>query len=166
MSREIRRVPPGWEHPVNEVCRHRPRCKVCYRPLYDADHQTRAEEWEREYAAYLALSPEERKTKYPYEGYYWEWEMPPDRDHYREQRWTPEEAMCYQVYEDVSEGTPISPVFETAADMRAWLIAQGHSEYATDEFIRYGWAPSMVAQAGRGVSEIGIDSYDFFREEP
>ena len=162
MGREIRRVPPGWQHPVNEYCRHIGRDPhrglPCYRPLFDNDYESAALEWEAEYAAFMQTPKAESRY-----AHYWECANPPDEENYRAQRWTPEEATCYQVYETVSEGTPISPVFATVAAMRTWLIGQGHSEYATDQFIVHAWAPSMVIDRGRGMSGIGIDSYDFER---
>jgi hypothetical protein len=112
------------------------------------------------------MTPDERYNRYSIEiKHYWEWSAPPDEEFYRKERWTPEEATGYQVYENVSEGTPVSPVFETEDAMRIWLVAQGHSEYATDQFIKAGWAPSMLMQEGRGCSGLGIDSYDFLKED-
>jgi hypothetical protein len=32
---------------------------------------------------------------------------------------------CFQIYEDVSEGTPVSPVFQTEESLRDWLGAKG-----------------------------------------
>ena len=49
-----------------------------------------------------------------------------------------------QVYEDVSEGTPLSPVFGSPAEVRRWLVAQGVATGSADEFLRQGSAPSLV----------------------
>lgn len=70
-----------------------------------------------------------------------------------------EDATHYQIYEDVTEGTPVSPVFETLEEMKEWLLEEGHSEKATAKFIEYGWAPSFVVTQS-GVSGLGIDSLD------
>jgi hypothetical protein len=51
---------------------------------------------------------------------------------------------AYQIYEDVTEGTPVSPVFGTVEELQRWLIAQGYSKAATEAFIREGSAPSFV----------------------
>ena len=170
MGREIRRVKPGWQHPVNEKCSHYGRNPhdggPCYKPLHDEDYETAALEWQANYAKFLAMTPEERAEEYGESiRYYWEYDGPPDKEYYRAERWTPEEATAFQVYETVSEGTPVSPVFETEDAMRQWLIQQGHSEYAVGEFLKHKWAPSMVAQIGRGISGLGIDSYDFTKPE-
>ena len=56
--------------------------------------------------------------------------------------------ICLQIYEDVSEGTPVSPVFASTSEARAWLIAQGVTSEAVDEFLREGSAPSFVIGSG------------------
>ncbi len=56
--------------------------------------------------------------------------------------------ICLQIYEDVSEGTPVSPVFGSQAEVRAWLIAQGVAFEAADEFLQRGSAPSFVFGPG------------------
>jgi hypothetical protein len=55
---------------------------------------------------------------------------------------------CLQVYEDVSEGTPVSPVFGSAAEVRRWLVAQGVAGENAEEFLRQGSAPSFVLGPG------------------
>lgn len=50
----------------------------------------------------------------------------------------------YQVYENVSEGTPVSPAFDSVDELRAWLIRQGVTAEAADAFLRDGFAPSFV----------------------
>jgi len=49
------------------------------------------------------------------------------------------EPTHYQIYETVSEGTPISPVFETENETRQWLIESGVSEAAATRFIAEKW---------------------------
>ncbi len=55
-----------------------------------------------------------------------------------------ERLTCLQIYEDVSEGTPVSPVFGSSDELREWLVARGVSDVAADEFLRQGFAPSFV----------------------
>lgn len=151
MGREIRRVPKGWEHPVNEVCRHigwygyAPHDGgPCYVPMHDKDYTTAAEEWIANFSLW-------QQGKHPYQGdgrvYYWDAEgMPPNKNHYRPAFDT--EPTCYQIYETVSEGTPTSPVFDTLDVLAVWLIGQGTSEAAARAFARDGWAASMVVERG------------------
>ncbi len=56
----------------------------------------------------------------------------------------PEEARTHwQVYETVSEGTPVSPVFASIDDLIEWLIREaGYSREGAEAFARDGWAPT------------------------
>ena len=68
--------------------------------------------------------------------------------------WLPTEpppGLGYQIWETVSEGSPISPVFATADELACWMTgkkwgADEGSSYET--WLRFingpGWAPSMV----------------------
>lgn len=56
----------------------------------------------------------------------------------------PPEGPGYQVWETVSEGSPISPVFDTEEKLISWLLDRGYSEGAAEAFAREGWAPSMA----------------------
>jgi hypothetical protein len=61
-----------------------------------------------------------------------------------EQEWTEEEAVCFQIYETVSEGTPVSPVFDTLGDMEDWLVnMKYYSPEEAKEFCKQGWTPSF-----------------------
>ncbi len=156
MGREIRRCPPDWRHP-KDAAGH-------YIPLYDGNYLDACEDWWRRALAWQnRIDPTgmERPELFVNCPYYWDWDtMPPDQNSYRERAWTPEEATAYQVYENVSEGTPISPVFATKELMREWLIAQGERPEAVDAFIEGGWAPSMVVRVSDGPVEVysNIDS--------
>lgn len=166
MGREIRRVPKNWEHPRYDEKGRWPGHHI---PMHDCDFETAAAQWKDDFAAWedgdhpdlcQSASIDLAQTTE-----FWEWESPPDPDTCRP-KFTSEPA-CLQVYETVSEGTPVSPVFETEGEMVAWLIAQGHSEHAAREFVRRGDVPSMVMTVppGGGPPKIamGIDALD--REE-
>lgn len=72
-------------------------------------------------------------------------------------------ATGWCMYETTSEGTPISPVFETPEDLARWLADTGASAFgnstATYEqwlsMARAGWAPSMVVSGN--VLQSGVD---------
>ncbi len=153
MGREIRRVPRGWEHPRNE--------RGEYQPLYDREFDVAAKQWKDGLAAWEAGEKSE-------DCEYWEWEDgPPDREYYRP-RWT-EEPTCFQMYETVSEGTPVSPVFENEEDLVQWLIRQGHSEHSARTFVEKKWAPSMIVSVPRDGSPARIasnlEAFDLLAEE-
>jgi hypothetical protein len=67
-----------------------------------------------------------------------------------------EDKQCtaYQVYEDTSEGTPISPVFTERSALRDWLLQQGHSEGAVQNFLVIGAASSLFFREGAPVNGI------------
>jgi hypothetical protein len=74
----------------------------------------------------------------------------------------PPKGTGYQVWETVSEGSPISPVFATAEEAVAWLVAdQGHSEAGAKAFVKGGWASSMMGVTGGALVE-GIDGLAIF----
>ena len=70
------------------------------------------------------------------------------------------EPTHYQIYETVSEGTPVSPVFANLEELQAWLIETGHTPTAAARFAESGWAPSFIMNS-RGVSPVGIHSLDW-----
>lgn len=114
MGREIRMVPPRWQHPINK------------KGEYIAAHNI----------------------------------------HYKT-----EEAIWYQVYETVSEGTPVTPPFETQQELIEYLVIHGdfyqqkcqnetkpgYSREVAEQFVlKSGWCPSIVIS--NGVIKSGIDS--------
>lgn len=62
----------------------------------------------------------------------------------------------WQLWETVSKGSPVSPVFTTSEEFIQWLIEQGHTEYSAREFIQSGWVPSMAMIDGEIKSNIDI----------
>jgi len=85
------------------------------------------------YEEALAQFEEEKET----EG--WTDEDTP-KPHYYHPKF--ENPVCYQVYEEVSEGTPVSPVFDTPEEVEAWLIGTGVSPEAAKKFVEIGWCLS------------------------
>ena len=153
MSRVIRRVPLAWAHPTDDDGR--------LLPMFDQDYESARDKWLADLQSWLDGTHEDLKDNPEYQAKYdyWEWNSgPPDRDYYRPA--FESDPVGYQVYEDVSEGTPTSPVFESLDAMRTWLLSEGYSEHATDMFIETGCAPSMVFTSDKGMSGIGIHSLD------
>ena len=63
-----------------------------------------------------------------------------------------EQKSCFQVYQNVSEGTPVSPIFRTKEDLCKWMVAQGESPEAAAAFLEMGHAPSLVVSNGGTMS--------------
>ena len=58
----------------------------------------------------------------------------------------------WQMWETVSEGSPVSPVFASADELVAWLVeSEGYSPQSARSFVESGWAPSLIAVSGVGV---------------
>lgn len=152
MGREIRRVPKGWEHPRN--------ARGHYMAMYDEDYETASKEWKRNNAMWEAkIHPDQKDDGYDYPEHFKDWDGDaPDPEYYRPRFDGPQTH--YQIYENVSEGSPTSPVFETLDEMKTFLIGEGYSGHAASMFCETGYAPSMIFTVGRGVSGIGIHSLD------
>ena len=77
--------------------------------------------------------------------------------------WQLNERTHLMMYETTSEGTPISPAFETAEELARWLADTGASSFGDAtatyeqwmETIRAGSAPSAVFSSDRGL-ESGV----------
>lgn len=74
----------------------------------------------------------------------------------------------WQLWQTVSEGSPISPVFATPEELARWMVTPGVSKWAmpTDyatalRFVRAGYAPSLVVMNGQV-----MDGVDFVGAEP
>ena len=142
MGREVRRVPKGWQHPTTN-CNGREELQ----PMRDKDFVTAAAEWKAGFEAW--------KTAPESDCEYWEWVgNPPDREHYRPAL-TDEERTQLMMYEDATEGTPISPGFDTPEELAKWLAdnnasAFGKETASYDSWLRVcqgGCVPSMVIDA-------------------
>lgn len=83
--------------------------------------------------------------------------------------WSAEEATHYQMYETVTEGTPISPVMETPEELAQWLADNEPAGIrfpyvAWLKMIKVGWAPSLVATSSGGVVS-GVEYVGSSKEE-
>lgn len=73
-------------------------------------------------------------------------------------------ATGWCMYETTSEGTPISPVFETPEDLARWLADNGASAFGSStatyeqwlSMARAGWAPSAVVSGNVLQSGVGF----------
>ena len=63
----------------------------------------------------------------------------------------PPEGEGWQLWENVSEGSPISPVFDTKEKFIEWLVGEGYSRIAAENFSKSGYAPSMAVIPGQGL---------------
>ena len=170
MDREIRRVPPNWQHPQEE--RFNPisgRMEPRYTPLHDRPYIAELVEWFKGHELWEAGKHPSQLSGAADCRYFAQWEGDPPRvDGYRPD-WKDGEATWFQMYETVSEGTPVSPPFATQAELVDYLVAHGDQwdqkrrsegcdimpcdpwrrEDAERFVYGHGYAPSLVIAGGR-----------------
>ena len=147
MGREIRMVPPNWEHPKNNYGN--------YIPMHDETFDNAFAEYIKDYNAWENKTHEDYDESISFgdrfgcispDGYRPEFKKSPT--------W-------YQVYETVSEGTPVTPPFKTKEELVEYLVrrgtfwderrvVEGRQEKAgwnresAEQFIKFEWAPSLI----------------------
>lgn len=171
-------VAPNWEHPKKERYNYRyGRNEQVYQPMYDRPFVEAMDEWNAEYALW-------RDGKHPdqLKGHANEHDdlvdvfgNPPQTEYYRP-NWKPEEMTWFQVYETVSEGTPVTPPFETREELVEYLVANGDfwdqkrreegctvmdcapwARKSAENFVYgSGWAPSFVVADGKIISGVDV----------
>lgn len=118
MGREIRMVPAAWEHPKDKYGK--------FLPMFNRNYAEEAEAWVRQFHEHeLEKKILLKNGKEPDYNYYWEYDYPPDEDTCVP--YTKTEANWYQVYETVSEGTPVTPPFETQQELIDHLVEFGET---------------------------------------
>ena len=164
MGREVRRVPANWHHPI----RHKPGSynPDGYIPLNGGSFAARLAKWEEEAAKWnegfvksyrdgAPWEPKRADQDYSYSEYAGD---RPRAEEYMPD-WAEAERTHWQMYEDTTEGTPISPVCTTPEELAHWLADNGASSFGDSTatydqwlaMIRQGWAPSMVMEGGKGL---------------
>lgn len=164
MGREIRMVPPNWQHPKNERGHEQPMFNENFgdrfaKWLAEFDRVRRGEmtDIERECYAEPSMTPLAEWLRD--EG------MPPNPAYYRP--WRDEEATWFQVWETVSEGTPVSPPLATRGELVDYLVARGdfwdqkrgHGGYSREQaeaFVNAGWAPSFAIVGNKTAAGIEV----------
>jgi hypothetical protein len=154
MGREIRNVPPNWDHPKMENW-----SDGRLQPMFDKRFEDEAAEWKADFAKWERgerpghCGGENRNLEF------WEWDNgPPDRAYYRP--WKDEDATWFQVWETVSEGTLVTPPFATRDELVEYLVRHGDfcdqergdgpwKRENAEHFVNRGSAPSMVIADGQ-----------------
>ena len=146
MGREVRRVPADWQHPKDELT-------GSYKPLSPGE----------QYKANAEGFLEKANAEGLQEAIDWYGQAPNQNDYMPD--WPASERTHYMMYEDTSEGTPISPAFATPEDLARWLAETGASSFGSqtasyEGWLRVaqgGWAPSAVSIGG-GPLVSGVDA--------
>lgn len=138
MGREVRMVPAAWQHPTytEENAPHRGAVGR-HIPLYDGSYAEAAAEWDESARKWdeglrenYGLGEEWIPKSDHHTGTYAEYagERPKPEDYMPD--WPDDERTHFMMYEDTSEGTPISPAFATAEELAHWLADTGASAFA------------------------------------
>lgn len=149
MGREIRHVPKNWEHPKTWDGHFKPLCDDYIGTLeyYKKDvdefifHMT--EIIQKGKVKIYDRVFEDVKELYEYKCEDGQMNPPDINDYMPSGDW-------FQLFENVSEGTPLSPPFETKEGLVKWLINNpdyiGHqwTKEQAEGIVKYGYSPSMV----------------------
>jgi hypothetical protein len=158
MGREVRRVPANWQHPQDGRG---------YIPLLGGSFAKELAEWDegsarwdagfiRDYSKGLDVVAWKPRDADTVSDTYAEYSGDrPDADEYMPD-WPESERTHLQMYEDTTEGTPISPVMATPEELARWLADNNANAFAgqTASYeswlatIKRGWAPSAVSVDG------------------
>jgi hypothetical protein len=142
MGRTIRKVTANWEHPKKSDGR--------YQPMHEIYYGDALSEWIKEHLQWedgthpdIVENPA-RKQEYPF---YALWGgNPPDVEYYQTRKYTEEELTHIQLYEDTSEGTPISPVFpkEDFEKLCEWLANNKASVFGSATASKEEWMKMLA----------------------
>jgi len=156
MGREVRRVSADWQHPTdgrgNFIALHGHSFRE------DAARWDEgAAQWERGFRRDHGTNGWKPKGQ-DETGTFAEWDGERPREEEYMPDWPEAERTHLQMYEDTSEGTPISPVMESPEALAQWLAdnkasAFGDMTATYDQWlatIRRGWAVGAVWSPGKG----------------
>jgi hypothetical protein len=174
MGREVRKVPANWEHPKDSNGK--------FIPLMDDFHRCEYE-WYRgyfywangmiwDYGKKTFIPRRETTANETYAEYCGE--RPKQEDYMPD--WPEKERTHYQMYEDCTEGTPISPVMETPEKLAHWLADNNASAFGNMTATYDQWlamikaksAPSMILTNhgdGTATMQSGVEAIQGLRAE-
>ncbi len=154
MGREIRMVPPNWKHPLNEHGHSKPMLKGSF--------ETAWIEWLADFDRIRAGNMTKFESKFYTSLADWAQNHPcPQSNDYCP--WNEYEATWFQVWETVSEGTPVSPPFATKEELISYLAKNGDDwdkergkpgwgYDAAKRFVENEWAPTFIIQNNKIVA--------------
>lgn len=165
MGRTVRMVPPDWQHPKKPDGSHIPLLDQSFSDAVVEYHSEHLPDWleglrlweqEGKVAAYdgvktIAEAAADALRSRPYspppENPTYEWwagrrpTMPVKKDYMPD---FPEgTATHYMMYEDTSEGTPISPAFATPEELARWLADNEASAFAGETASYEAWLSTI-----------------------
>ena len=145
MGREVRRVPAKYKHPTDDITGK-------FRPLFDG------RDYQNDHDNFMKLIVKDGLQAAL------DYMHPPNKDDYMN-NFDASLNTHFMMFEDTSEGTPISPAFETPEELARWLADNGASAFGGMKGTYEGWlrtaqggyTPSMIIS--EGVLESGVDGF-------
>lgn len=151
-ARELRMVPPTWNHPKDADGNFRPLFDG-FSAAYNRWHEAN-EQWNNGFWLNIWTSVWEPITDDERHYTYAEWAGEcPRRENYMPE-WDAAEATHLMLYEITSEGTPLSPIFATSEELARWLATNRITVWA-DKTATYDQWLAYLPQAPMGF-EIAI----------
>lgn len=176
MGREMRRVPANWQHPRKPG--------GGYQPMYDESYREAWAKWKEGLAKWESgqrpvyvdgvktwkpLSEIDLSEKTWLSGEWGDYSTPPGDSEYYRPDWKDEERTHFQMYEDTSEGTPISPVCASVEELARWLADNKASAFGDmtanyEDWLatcRRGWAPGAIMEVTESGSKFmsGVEAW-------
>ncbi len=151
-------VDSEWEHPKMKNYTDR------YQPMFDRCFDEDFDEWCREYKMWkLGVHKDQKEYPAHKNDLYWDWAgTPPDPTYYLPRPF--KNPTWLQMYETVSEGTPVTPKFGTPEELVNYLVENGDfwdqkrgdggwQRESAETFVKRGWAPSGIMVINKNNSE-------------
>lgn len=151
MGREVRRVALNWNHPKDLSGR--------YIPLYNQTFEDALLYWQSEFIKWKNGERDEVMARRPELNYQsmssylsfcdWHGDRPVFENYMP--KWDDGEELGYAVYENVSEGTPVTPTFATKEELVDYLTTFGTfwddtpwDVESAKSFVKAEWTPTFV----------------------
>jgi|WetSurMetagenome_2_1015567.scaffolds.fasta_scaffold11614_13 hypothetical protein len=136
MGKEVRKVPSYWQHPKNSNGKYIPLFRNSLYLKHVHDWEFNKEKWDNG----LVFDPmfkswvckTSKEEQFTFEEYY---TVRPSLKNYMP-AWKLEERTHYMLYENVTEGTPISPIFPSIEKLAQWLF-DNHIAYVFGKVTSY-----------------------------
>ena len=170
MGREVRMVPANWQHPKD--------LKGNYVPLFDNFNKAvetwdiENQKWEEGFVSDYSGGWRERSPSNTASETYTDYagERPKQEDYMPD--FPIAERTHYMMYEDTSEGTPLSPPCETPEILASWLANNNASSFGKDtasygqwlEMIKSKWSVGAVFTPETGLIS-GVEATTLLRKE-
>ncbi len=163
MGHTVRRVPLGWEHPAHGN-------PPIYIPLHDgADLEARTAKWDAESKKWDEGYRDNfhggwtERTGNQIGMSFAEWAGERPNPNAYTPVWSKDEAVGWMMYEDVTEGTPVSPVCTSPTTLAAWLAK--YYEHGNNQTYD-GWLDTILSpylrklyNESRRMSREGVTGY-------